>query len=117
MLLNSITRVSTEVLICSGNSITSVVLALAKRCCLLGFIIASITLSNFFKALVCCLVFTVLGVAVLIFAAAGVTFTCCWFAGPAASAGKSGGETGLVALDPAACALGDPVGTGEALLL
>ena len=85
MLLNSITRVSTEVLIWSGNTITSVVLALAKCCCLLGLFIASITLSNLFIALVCCLVFTVLGVAVVIFAAAGVTFT--WFAGLAALAG------------------------------
>ena len=112
MLLNSITRVSTEVLIWSGNTITSVVLALAKRCCLLGLFIASITLSNLFIALVCCLVFTVLGVAVVIFAAAGVTFT--WFAGIAAPAGKPGGETSLVALDPAVCALGDPADTGEA---
>ena len=116
MLLNIITRVSTEVWIWSGNTITSVVLALAKRCCLLGLFIASITLSNLFIplviALVCCLVFTVLGVAVVIFAAAGVTFT--WFAGLAAPAGKSGGENGLVALDPAVCALGDPADTGEA---
>ena len=54
------------------------------------------------------------GVDVLLFTAAGVTFTWCWFAGPAVSTGKSCGGTGLVGLDPAVCASGDPVDTGEA---
>ena len=81
MFENSITRVFTWVLMWSGNITTSVLLALARRCCLLGFFSASITLSSFFIALVIAaiwfLVFAMPGVTGLLCAAAGITFTWC----------------------------------------